>query len=265
MGHIRVAAALAALILALGFAAGGAQDFPRLTGPYLGQEPPGMAPMPFAPGIITTNDEEGSSGFARGGTVFLFQKFRDRRCHTYITRLADGVWTAPALIPFWETMVHNGDFVISSDDRTMLYQVRTDPGSGPPSQIWRAEITDSGWGDRAALPAPVNTPHFESYASDTSDGTVYFFSGRPGGKGRFDLYACPFKDGAYGEAVNLGSLEHGVPGMGPVRRPRRELPPLLLHQAGRAGRGRHLHRLQGQGRRVGIACPPGRGGQLPGF
>ncbi len=86
-----------------------------------------MTPRPFAPGIITTDDEEGSSGFARGGTVFLFQKFRDRRCHTYITRLIEGVWTAPELIPFWETMVHNGDFVISSDDRTMLYQVRTEP------------------------------------------------------------------------------------------------------------------------------------------
>jgi hypothetical protein len=206
MGHTRVAAALAALFLAFGLAAGGAQDFSRLSGPYLGQAPPGLVPIPFAPGIVTTDDEEGSSGFARGGTVFLFQKFRQGRCHTYITRLADGAWTAPALIPFWETMVHNGDFVLSSDDRTMLYQVRTDPGSGPPSQIWRAEITDSGWGDRTALPAPVNTPHFESYASDTSDGTVYFFSGRPGGKGRFDLYRSPFKDGTYGEAVNLGTL-----------------------------------------------------------
>jgi hypothetical protein len=207
MGHTRVAAALAALVLTFGLAAGGDQAFPRLTGPYLGQAPPGMAPIPFAPGIITTNDEEGSSGFARGGTVFLFQKFRDRRCHTYITRLADGVWTAPTLIPFWETMVHNGDFVISGDDRTMLYQVKKETDPLLRSDLWRAEITETGWGERAPLPSPVNTAdNDESYASDTAGGELYFFSNRPGGKGRFDLYACPFKDGAYGKAVNLGPL-----------------------------------------------------------
>ena len=225
-----------------------------------------MTPRPFAPGIITTDDEEGSSGFARSGTVFLFQKFRDRRCHTYITRLVDGVWTAPELIPFWETMVHNGDFVISSDDRTMLYQVKKEADPLLRSDLWRAEITETGWREGTPLPSPVNTAdNDESYASDTAAGDLYFFSNRPGGKGRFDLYACPFKDGAYGEAVNLEFPEHGISGMGPVRRPGRELSPLLLHQAGRVGRGRPLYLLQGQGRRVGIARPSGPGGQLPGF
>jgi len=207
MGHTRVAAALAALFLAFGLAGGGVQNFPRLTGPYLGQEPPGMTPRPFAPGIITTDDEEGISGFARGGTVFLFQKFRDRRCHTYITRLVEGVWTAPELIPFWETMVHNGDFVISSDDRTMLYQVKKEADPLLRSDLWRAEITQTGWREGTPLPSPVNTAdNDESYASDTAGGDLYFFSNRPGGKGRFDLYACPFKDGAYGEATNLEHL-----------------------------------------------------------
>ena len=29
-------------------------DFPKPTGPYLGQKPPGMTPEIFAPGIIST-------------------------------------------------------------------------------------------------------------------------------------------------------------------------------------------------------------------
>ncbi|MCK7518311.1 MAG: hypothetical protein MZV64_11585, partial [Ignavibacteriales bacterium] len=126
------------------------------------------------------------------------------------------------------------------------------------SDLWRAEITETGWREGTPLPSPVNTAdNDESYASDTAGGDLYFFSNRPGGKGRFDLYACPFKDGAYGERRQPGVPEHGVPGMGPVRRSRRKLSPLLLHQAGRIGRGRHLYRLQGQGRRVGIARPSG--------
>jgi hypothetical protein len=198
---------LVAVMLALSFGLGASgQEFPRLQGPYLGQKPPGLTPETFAPGVITTDEEEGSCGFARGGTVFLFQKFLERRCHTYVTRLRDGAWTSPELIPFWETMAANGDFVFSSDDKTMLYQVRTRTNAGPISHIWRVEVTDTGWGEQTPLPEPVNTPHFESFASDTADGTLYFFSRRPGGKGRSDLWRCALTDGKYADAVNLASL-----------------------------------------------------------
>ena len=105
------------------------EEFPRLQGPYLGEKPPGLTPQPFAPGVVTTAEDEGSSGFALNGSVFLFQRFLDGQCHTFIMRLKDGLWSAPELIPFWKTMVHNGDFVISSDDRTMLYQVKTETES----------------------------------------------------------------------------------------------------------------------------------------
>ena len=137
-----------------------------------------MTPQPFAPGIITTDEEEGSSGFALNGTAFLFQKFRERHCHTYITRLVNGAWTSPELIPFWETMVHNGDFVFSSDDKTLLYQVKTETEGLLASDIWKTELRAGGWGDRAPLPSPVNTPDDESFASDTAGGDLYFFSNR---------------------------------------------------------------------------------------
>jgi len=182
------------------------EEFPQLEGPYLGQKPPDLTPQPFAPGIITTPENEGSSGFALDGSVFIFQRFLGSECHTFIMRLKDGRWTIPELIPFWKTMVHNGDFVISSDDRTMLYQVKTETGSGLDSNIWRVEITASGWGEREPLPSPVNTAFDESFASEAADKSLYFFSRRPGGKGLSDLYMCAFKDGAYTNPVNLESL-----------------------------------------------------------
>ncbi len=206
MERHRILSLILILALATSIGAGVIQEFPRLQGPYLGQKPPGMILEIFAPGIITTDEEEGSSGFARNGTVFLFQKFLKNGCNTFITRLENGFWTTPELIPFWETMAENGDFVFSSDDKTMLYQVRTESESGPISHIWRAEVTDTGWGERAPLPSPVNTRYFESFASDTTDGALYFFSRRPGGKGQSDLYMCPFKDGRYADPVNLESL-----------------------------------------------------------
>ena len=206
MSKVKLLPILVVLALTSGSRAVGERPFPRLQGPYLGQKPPGMIPQPFAPGIITTNEDKGSSGFARNGTVFLYQKFKGL-CRTFITRLVNGVWSAPELIPFWETMAHNGDFAFSSDDRTMLYQVKTELEGRLVSDIWKVELKASGWGDRAPLPSPVNTPDDdESFASDTAGGSVYFFSNRRGGQGRFDLYMCPSQDGRYGDAVNLGSL-----------------------------------------------------------
>ena len=197
---------LAVLVLSSAIATGGEQPFPKLRGRYLGQKPPGMTPEPFAPGTITTDQDEGSSGFALKGTAFLFQKFLGSGCRTFITRLANGVWTAPEPIPFSETMSHNGDFVFSSDDKTLLYQVKTETNGLLASDIWKAELKTAGWGDQTPLPSPINSPDDESFASDTPDGTIYFFSNRRGGKGRFDLYMCPFKGGRYGDAVNLESL-----------------------------------------------------------
>lgn len=165
-----------------------------------------MTPRAFAPGVVTTGGEEGGVGFARAGTVCVFQRVLDGRCHTYITRLKGSVWSTPELVPFWETMADNGDFVFSSDDKTMLHQVRSRTEAGQISHIWRVEVLDTGWGERAPLPAPVNTTYFESYASDTTAGTLYFFSRRPGGKGQFDLYRSALAAGAYAEPVNLEAL-----------------------------------------------------------
>lgn len=178
----------------------------KLKGPYLGQKDPGMIPQLFAPGIITTDDHEGSSGFALNGTVYIYQKFINRQCKTYIMRLKKGVWTAPELIPFWKTMVHNGDFVFSFDDKTMLYQVKTKSNTGLVSNIWKVEITDRGWEKRTPLPAPINTRYDESFAAEAANKNIYFFSRRPGGIGKSDLYMCTFKDGKYSDPINLESL-----------------------------------------------------------
>ena len=181
-------------------------QFPRLSGPYLGQDPPGMTPKIFSPGIICTDEHEGSSGFALKGTVYIFQKFINRKCHTYIMRLKNRVWTSPELVPFWEQLTHNGDFVFSPDDSTMLYQVKTEKPEGLVSNIWKVKIMDDKWGKRTPLPYPINTGYDESFASEASNKNLYYFSRRPGGKGKSDLYMVHYKKGKYSDPVNLEKL-----------------------------------------------------------
>ena len=147
-------------------------DYPVLKGPYLGQKPPGLIPEVFAPGIISTEESEGSSGFARNGMIFIFQRFINRKCHTYIMTRTANQWGNPELIPFWKQLIHNGDFVILPDDRTMLYQVKQDHSGQLESNIWQVKLQGERWGPRSALPAPINTAYDESFASGSSNGDM---------------------------------------------------------------------------------------------
>ena len=182
------------------------KSFPQLKGPYLGQHAPGMTPKLFAPGIICTDAHEGSSGFALKGTVYVFQKFINRKCHTYIMRLKDKTWTSPRLIPFWKQLIHNGDFVLSPDDSTMLYQVKKEKNKGLVSNIWKVKIQDDNWGKKTPFLSPINTQYDESFASEASNKNLYFFSRRPGGKGKSDLYMAKYKAGKYTALKNLEEL-----------------------------------------------------------
>ena len=63
--------------VSLVFYAGEVQKkFPVLKGPYLGQKLPRMTPEIFAPGIISTNNHEGCSGFTKDGKLFIFSRYR---------------------------------------------------------------------------------------------------------------------------------------------------------------------------------------------
>jgi hypothetical protein len=50
-------------------------DFPKLTGPYLGQKPPGMTPIIFAPGSVSTERTEFGNAFSPDGGEFYFTRF----------------------------------------------------------------------------------------------------------------------------------------------------------------------------------------------
>ena len=183
-------------------------DFPVLKGPYLGQKPPGMIPEIFAPGVISTDVNEGCSGFLRNGTLFVFRQSRsdtDKR-EIFITEMKNGAWTRPVAAPFDSI----GDFTVAPDGKTLYFTSRRSlygkDGESESSNIWITEIKDGSWSEPRPLEYPVNTEHSDSYPSVTQDGTIYFFSRRPGGLGESDIYRSRLINGKYIEAENLGPV-----------------------------------------------------------
>ncbi|MEP0392280.1 MAG: hypothetical protein ABJ205_09830 [Erythrobacter sp.] len=69
-------------------------EAPELTGPYLGQEPPGLTPIPFAPGLVTTSAFEDGGVFSRDMDEFYFvrQRPQDRELETIIFSQEEGRW-----------------------------------------------------------------------------------------------------------------------------------------------------------------------------
>ncbi|NIO81574.1 MAG: hypothetical protein GTN53_19985 [Candidatus Aminicenantes bacterium] len=75
-------------------------DYPVLKGPYLGQEPPGMIPEVFAPGIVSTADyTELGCTFSPDGKEFYFSRYTETR-DIWVCRLKDNGWQKPEPAPF---------------------------------------------------------------------------------------------------------------------------------------------------------------------
>ncbi|MEJ2628050.1 MAG: hypothetical protein P8078_05805, partial [bacterium] len=188
--------------------------FPVLEGPYLGQKPPGLTPMRFAPGIITTNGYEGCSGFISNGTVFVFNRSAHSDSNlTYIPiynmELKNGKWTKPYPSNFQNK--HNDDnFTVAPDGQTLYFQSnRSIDGLGGLSQysnIWKTIKTTDGWTQPVYVKTEDNGPFMGGYPSITKDGTLYFMSSLREGFGDVDIYRSRLVNGRYQKADNLGNV-----------------------------------------------------------
>ena len=205
------------LLIALFFIIGISQaqekvsDFPVLKGPYLGQKPPGMKAEIFAPGIISSSENEVLFGIFKGGTIFFFERaainFNKDWIYKpiYRTEMEDGKWT-PLIKSQKEGKPWFYNYADAPIGLTILFPWTSKlDGSGPPKNIdiWRVIKTGNTWSEPFKLEYPINTEKFDSWPSLTKDNTLYFFSTREGGLGKADLYRSCLINGKYTEVENL--------------------------------------------------------------
>ena len=181
---------------------------PILKGLYLGQNPPGKTPEVFAPGIISTEADEGCSYFSKDGQLYLFTRGGSVEPGIFIMEQKEGIWSKPYLASF-SAGRHDWDFTLAPDGKTVyIASGRPHKKGGAPERdhsIWVSERTKEGWSEPQLLPFPVNSGQHDSYPSVTEDGTLYFFSRRSGGSGLGDIYRSWKTNGHYTKIENLGA------------------------------------------------------------
>jgi Tol biopolymer transport system component len=188
---------------------GTSESIPTLSGPYLGQEPPGLEPVVFGEGVVSTGMSELNSVFSPDSTEFYFS-IEAGRMHwaIMVSYLREGRWTKPEKVSF-PGPYSAVDMAFRPDGRRLYYcSNRPLSGSGDPKQdvdIWYVERTENGWSDPVNPGPPINSDQHEFYPSFTDDGTLYFQSRRPGGPGPGDIYRARLVDGEYAEAEILPS------------------------------------------------------------
>lgn len=168
---------------------------------------PLATPTLFAPGVVSGPDFDSHVAFEPDGRTLYFVRASPNFTFWTIlqSRFEGGAWREPEIAPFSGQYADADPFL--TPDGKRLYFVSRRPVPGRPKadvDLWMLERGPAGWGEPRNLGAPVNSDGREWYPTFASDGTLYFGSTRPGGRGLSDLWrARPLGDG-FAEPENLG-------------------------------------------------------------
>ena len=185
------------------------KNIPELKGPYLGQKTPGMIPEIFAPGIVSTDNDEILPVFSPDGDeLFYSSKLGPEKRLTIMTsKKRNGAWTKPGIASF-SGKYYDAASSFSPDGQQLFFvSMRPLKAGDPPfdvQNIWVIEKHGDAWRDPVMLPPPINSDARELGGTLTKDGYFYFSTTREeikGGKCR-----SKFKDGKYSEPESIQDI-----------------------------------------------------------
>ena len=167
-------------------------------------------PRLFGEGVISTPFDEFGLTFTPDGQTAFFNRSVPRSNLYFIctSTFRNGRWSEPQVAPF-SGQYWDFDAVLSPDGTRMFFgSDRPIPGRTRPDQdfnIWMVEKTAKGWSEPRPLDPAVNSDEDETFASVAANGTLYFVSGRDGGRAHLAIYRSKLVDGKYQPAEKLES------------------------------------------------------------
>ena len=239
MKPVCVPVALVLAVLMMSSASNSHAELPVLEGPYLGQEPPGLTPEVFAPGIISTTGWEYGVVFAPGMKEIYFVREVDADTNPkeefVVFENINNRWHERVISP------RRGTPTLSTDGKIMYfgrsYKERTDTGWSEPKRLGPdfediriMRITASAKGtyvlDEASnnsvlrysrlvngvreapkpLPEEINTGKYNAHPFIAPDESYIIWDGQRNSPVRNADLFISFRqsDGTWGEAVKMG-------------------------------------------------------------
>jgi len=181
-------------------------EFAKLSGPYLGQKPPGDEPEIFAPNLISTSLYTRDIAITPDGEEIYFCVSALNYNLIYYTKQVDGSWTEPILAPFITDINYTYYEPHITPDGSKLMFLSDMPKKGNKeisSNIWVVDRIDGGWGEPYDIGEPINTNGNEFFPSTTQNGTMYFTRANMGERINY-IYRSKLIDGKYSEPERLG-------------------------------------------------------------
>lgn len=179
----------------------------RLSGEYLGQDPPGLTARLFAPEFVSTEYDELNSVFANDGQEFYFSRrgIPGKPSAIMVTRSGTRQWQAPEVVDFDDRYSAIDLFVTADGERMVFCSNRPhelEGGVRADHDFWVSERVGDVWGE-PRLFAPAALSAFEDYYPIiTSSGNLYFNSQREGG-GTNNIFRARLLNGEYGSVERL--------------------------------------------------------------
>ncbi len=168
----------------------------------------------FAPGVISSGDDDAHVTFSADGRYVYFLKNTPDFRHWTIAQVewtGEG-WGEPRVAPFSGRFAE-GDLSFAPDGET-AYFVSTRPvgreaAARPDTEIWRLHRAGNGWGSPEHV-RELSSDGFEWYPNLTAEGWLYFGSERASGNlgppGTSDLWRAQLREGRFSAPENLGTV-----------------------------------------------------------
>jgi hypothetical protein len=165
---------------------------PELSGPYLGQRPPGMTPEVFAPGIVSSADFIDFKGaFSPDGQEYYFYRHALPEIIPTLlfTKIVNGKWTEPAPLPIAQG-ARTYHPCVSPDNQWLFFFWQFQPEQTRPSGFYAAARSGTGWSaPRYAGPGMYLTcddsGRFYTTESVWGDQPKHYLASMAFGQGRF--------------------------------------------------------------------------------
>ncbi len=182
-------------------------EFPKLTGPYLGQTPPLDNPVLFAPGIVSNGRNHSSIAIVPDGKEIYWSGIEDK---IWFTKMKNKTWTKPEMVSFCkgDSYRYDNPFVTTDGKKMFFTSFRPVAVSQNKETIWYAEKTQSGWSDPKPISSEVNEIPLHWSFSVSDSGTLYFQFQDASGKsegGIGDIYYSKLVNNKYKRPVSIGS------------------------------------------------------------